>query len=90
MPMDMHQDMEGCCEDELLLKKIEDQQQLTSSKEAPKADYHLLYEAPFAEMTVILVDQAEEIEVNNTGPPDVPEPGLYILYHNLKLPALQS
>lgn len=90
MPMDMHQDMEGCCEDELILKRVEDEQQVAASKEAPKADYHLLYEVPWIEIMSEINSSEEEVQVNNTGPPDKPGPDLFLLYQQLKLPALQS
>lgn len=87
---DMQQSMEGCCEDRWHLEKVDDQQG-GASYQAPVAEYHLLYDSPFYELEVILTHLSEEVEAYNTGPPDRPEPDLYILFQALKLPAdLQS
>ncbi|MCE7993540.1 MAG: hypothetical protein HEP71_16250 [Roseivirga sp.] len=91
MGMEAHKDMEGCCDDEWSLEKVEDDQQVTAGSDAPKTAYHLLYETPLTELTPALISQADEFDVRNTGPPDIPEPGLFILYQSLKIPfALQS
>ena len=91
MSMEMHKDMEGCCDDEWSLEKVEDDQQVSTAQNIPDANYHLLYEVPFNELLSSLVSLEDEIEINNTGPPDIPAPDLFILYHNLKIPsALQS
>ena len=80
-----------CCEDNWSLEKVEDDQQVSDFKSAPDARYHLLYTTTFADLIVNLSGQEEEVEVNNTGPPDISPPDLNILFHNLKLPAaLQS
>ncbi|OEK05712.1 hypothetical protein BFP71_06205 [Roseivirga misakiensis] len=91
MSLEMHQEMEGCCHDELILKKVEDDQQLTTSKTAPDTKYFLLNEAIFNEMVMPIVSSIVEVEVQNTGPPDIKLPDLFILYHSLKIPSdLQS
>lgn len=86
MSMEMHKDMEGCCDDEWVLQKVEDDQQTTAGSDAPKALYHLLYEVPFNEWAPALISQADVLGVRNTGPPDIPEPDLFILYQSLKIP----
>ncbi|MFY0593947.1 HYC_CC_PP family protein [Roseivirga sp.] len=91
MSLEMHQEMEGCCQDELILKKLEDDQQLTTVKIAPDTKYFLLYEASFNELITTSFSSIHEVEVQNTGPPDIEAPNLFILYHSLKIPsALQS
>ncbi len=91
MTMEMHAGMEDCCDDEWALKIVEDDQQASASKETPATAYHLLHEVSFNDFVISTFSQEEDIEVNNTGPPDIPSPNLNILYHNLKLPAaLQS
>ncbi|HEY9117588.1 MAG TPA: hypothetical protein VIN11_07165 [Roseivirga sp.] len=91
MSMDSHQDMDGCCDDQWQLEIIDDEQQSTSFQHAPLTAYHLLYEVPFAEMVSIVLNQKDEVELKNTGPPDVIHPDLYLFYHNLKIPSgLQS
>ena len=83
--------MEGCCDDEWSLEKVEDDQQQVLAKKGPQTKYHLLYETPLAEVTIVVFARELEIEELNTGPPEIPKPDLNILYHNLKLPAaLQS
>jgi len=91
MSLEMHQDMEGCCEDELILRKVEDEQQITSAKQLPATSYNLLYEIHFSEFVAILTSQEDDVEVQNTGPPDDSRPSLFILYNTLKIPsALES
>lgn len=91
MNMDMHKDMEGCCDDEWSLEKVEDDQQVVAGKEVPAAKYHLLHDNPFKELISLLVSQEDEVDTKNTGPPDIVPPDLCILYHSLKIPAaLQS
>jgi len=91
MSIEMHKDMEGCCDNELLLKKVEDDQQISVAKDLPLAEYHLLYEIPFNEFVTSIISEEKVVEVKNTGPPDIPMPGLFILYHSLKIPfVLQS
>ncbi len=91
MTMEMHAGMDDCCDDEWALKIIEDDQQISASSDAPVAVYHLLFEVPFADFEALMLEQQDKIEVNNTGPPDIPKPDLTILYHSLKIPtALQS
>lgn len=91
MAMGMHQGMEDCCDDEWALKIVEDDQQVSVSTDAPLGVYHLLFETPYSDFELLLTSQEDKVEVNNTGPPDIPSPNLNILYHNLKLPAaLQS
>ncbi|GAB5527260.1 MAG: hypothetical protein Roseis2KO_51320 [Roseivirga sp.] len=91
MGMEAHKDMKGCCDDEWELQKVEDDQQVSSGSDAPKASYHLLYETPYNELLPLLAAQTEVQDVRNTGPPDIPEPDLFILYQSLKIPfALQS
>lgn len=90
MSMEMHKEMKDCCDDEWELKKIEDNQQQTISKNLSAVDYHLLYQVPFQDLTVHFFIQDQEIEIKNTGPPDIGSPGLYIRYHSLKIPSLQS
>ncbi len=87
MSMEMHQDMEGCCDDQWGLEIIEDVQQLTSFQDAPLTSYHLLYEVPFSELVTIIIDQQDKVELKNTGPPDIHQPEYYIFYHNLKIPS---
>lgn len=91
MSMEMHEGMEDCCDDEWALKIVEDDQQVTVASDAPSAVYHLLFEIPFADFEASMLDQQDEVEIKNTGPPDIPTPDLTILYHSLKIPAaLQS
>lgn len=86
MSMEMHQNMEGCCDDEWVLQKVEDDQQISLVNEIPVTNYHLLYETPFNEFIALLISQEEDVEVQNTGPPDISIPDLFILYHTLKIP----
>lgn len=89
--MDMHQDMEGCCDDQWQLEIIDDVQQSTAFQDAPLTAYHLLYEVPFSELVSIVLKQKDEVELKNTGPPDIHQPERYLFYHNLKIPSgLQS
>ncbi len=89
--MDMHKDMSDCCDDEWALEKIEDDQQQTGQLSSPETNYHLLYEVPFNEIIASIISIEDEIEINDSGPPDISEPDLYLLFHNLKIPAaLQS
>lgn len=91
MHMDMHQDIEDCCDDEWSLEKIEDDQQISASNKAPKADYHLLYEVPFMELVTLIISQEDDVEHQINGPPDRSTPDRYILFQNIKIPAaLQS
>lgn len=91
MDMHMHADMEDCCDDKWALKIIEDDQQISVSSDVPSAVYHLLFEIPFVDFEALVLAQQDKVEVNNTGPPDIPKPDLTILYHSLKIPAaLQS
>lgn len=91
MGMEAHKDMKGCCDDAWELQKVEDDQQVTPGSDAPKATYHLLYEVALNELVPLLISQADELDVRNTGPPDIREPDLFILYQSLKIPfALQS
>lgn len=87
-----HKGLMPCCEDVWSLEKVEDDQQAGSFKKAPDTRYHLLYAITFSELIVNPVgSQEEELEVNDTGPPDWVPTDLNILFHNLKIPAaLQS
>ena len=86
-----HEGLMHCCEDNWSLEKVEDVQQASSLKKAPDTRYHLLYAITLGELIIDLNSQEEEVEVNNTGPPDLVPPDLNILFHNLKIPAaLQS
>lgn len=87
MSADEHEGLMHCCEDNWSLEKVEDDQQVSDFKSAPDARYHLLYTTAFAELIINFSSQEEEVEVKNTGPPDIVPPDLNILYHNLKLPA---
>lgn len=88
MGMEMEKDTEGCCDDEWILQKVEDDQQVSAEKTLPKATYHLLYEVPLYDWQLTLSQQTDESEIRNTGPPDIPHPDLNILYHSLKIPLL--
>lgn len=91
MSMEMHTDMDHCCDDQWSLKVVDDEQQMTAFQDAPFTNYHLLYEAPFSELVTLIIDQEDEVELKNTGPPDIHQPELYIFFHNLKIPSgLQS
>lgn len=92
MSMAMHQDMEeGCCDDEWALKILEDEQQMSFGSNAPIAVYHLLYETSFNELLFSITLEDDQVEMINTGPPDINEPDLFILHSSLKIPtALQS
>lgn len=91
MSMEMHQDMKDCCKNEWSLEKVEADQQVSLGLELADADYNLLYEIPFNEMVAALITTEEVTLVQNTGPPDISEPDLFILYHSLKIPSdLQS
>jgi len=91
MSMEMHQDMKDCCENEWSLEKVEDDQQVSIGLELADADYNLLYEIPFNEIVASLNTTEEVVLFQNTGPPDISEPDLFILYHSLKIPSdLQS
>lgn len=91
MSMDMHANMNDCCNDQWELKVIDDDQQITAFQDAPFTNYHLLYESPFAELVALIIDLEDEVELKNTGPPDIQQPELYIFFHNLKIPSgLQS
>lgn len=91
MSIDMHQDMEGCCDDQWQLEIIDDVQHSTAFQDTPLTVYHLLYEVPFSELVSLLLEQKDEVELKNTGPPDIHQPELYLFYHNLKIPSgLQS
>ena len=91
MSDEMHEGLMHCCEDNWSLEKVEDDQQASDLKSAPEARYQLLYATTFGELIVSLSGQEEEVEINNTGPPDITPPDLNILFHNLKIPAaLQS
>ena len=86
-----HEGLMPCCEDTWSLEKVEDDQQADSLKKAPDTRYHLLYAITFSELIVNFRSQEEELEVNDTGPPDWVPIDLNILFHNLKIPAaLQS
>jgi len=91
MSMEMHANMDHCCDDQWSLKVVDDDQQITAFQDAPLTSYHLLYETPFVEMVTLIIDQEDEVELKNTGPPDIHQPDLYIFFHNLKIPSgLQS
>ena len=91
MSMDMHADMDGCCDDRWDLKVVDDEQQMSAFQDAPLTNYHLLYETPFIELVTLVNDLKDEVELKNTGPPDPLQPELYLFYHNLKIPSgLQS
>ena len=89
---EQHEGLMPCCEDTWSLEKVEDDQQASSFKKAPDTRYHLLYAITFSELIVNPAgSQEEELEVNDTGPPDLAPTDLNILFHNLKIPvALQS
>ena len=83
--------MKDCCENEWSLEKVEDDQQVSIGLELADADYNLLYEIPFNEIVASLNTTEEVVLFQNTGPPDISEPDLFILYHSLKIPSdLQS
>ena len=87
----MHRDMDGCCDDELVLEIIEDAQLQVASEKAPATHYFLLSAIAFTLITDILENPERDVEVNDSGPPDIIEPERYILFQNLKIPsALQS
>jgi len=91
MSMEMHGDMEDCCDDEWVLEIIEDDQQITTVQNAPLTNYHLLYQSSFAELAILLLDFNNDVECKNSDPPDIQQLELYLFYHSLKLPAdLQS
>lgn len=91
MPMMAHEKAEDCCHDEWLLEKIEDHQQISLFQEISATSYHLLYEVSFKQFEVWLPSQEEDVEAQNTDPPDLQLPSRFILYKSLKIPfALQS
>lgn len=91
MSMDMHADMDHCCDDQWNLEIIDDEQQLTTFQDAPLTNYHLLYETSFSELVVLINKTEDKVELKNTGPPDIRQPELYLIFHNLKIPSgLQS
>ncbi len=91
MSMDMHGMMDDCCDDELVLEIVDDSQQQVLSEEAPAADYSLLYDTAFSLLVDLHSVQENDVELNDSGPPDLGIPDRYILFHNLKIPAaLQS
>lgn len=91
MSMDMHGAMDDCCDDELILEVIEDSQQQVQTEKAPKTVYNLLYTAVQLISIDLDIDQENDRELNDSGPPDIRIPDRYILFHNLKIPApLQS
>ena len=88
--MDMHMDMEDCCDDRWSIEIIDDEQQNTNSLSAPKANYFVLYEVS---LPLILLPEleTESIHVVDNGPPDRTSPPLYLYYNHLKIPSdLQS
>ncbi|MFT6872947.1 MAG: hypothetical protein ACJAVN_001959 [Roseivirga sp.] len=91
MTQAMHEDMPDCCNDEWALEIVEDDQQISVVTDTPIGIYHLLFEVPYSDFELLMTSQEDKVEVNNTGPPDIPAPDLTILYHSLKIPAaLQS
>jgi hypothetical protein len=86
MSMEMHQDMDDCCNDEWSLKKVEDSQQSVSAKGVPVANYFLLAELTFSELPPVQLTSKPKVEIKNTGPPDTSQPELFLLYQNLKIP----
>ena len=91
MSMDMHGAMDDCCDDELVLEVIEDSQQHVQTEKAPKTVYNLLYTAVQLIAIDLDIDQENDTELNDSGPPDIRIPDRYILFQNLKIPApLQS
>jgi len=85
-PMEMHNEQSDCCENEWSLQKVDDSQYASVYLELPETDYNLLYEVPFNEIVASLNTTQEVTLVQNTGPPDISEPSLFILYHSLKIP----
>lgn len=88
MGQEMEQTMDGCCDDEWVLQKVEDDQQVSAGKAIPKTSYHLLSEVLFYDWLPMSAPQVFEDEVRNTGPPDIPKSDLIILYQSLKIPLL--
>jgi len=73
------------------LEIVEDDQQISVGTDTPIGIYHLLFEVPYSDFELLMTSQEDKVEVNNTGPPDIPAQDLTILYHSLKIPAaLQS
>ena len=88
MSTEMHQNMEGCCKDELSLEKIDDSQQV-SVLDAPAPIFHLLYEIPFDGLFSAFNFQQKESNMYRVNdPPPLPKPELFIQYHRLKIPNL--
>lgn len=86
MAMEMHQDMDDCCDDEWSLKKVEDSQHSVAFKDVPATNYFLLAEISFIEFQPIQLVSDSKVEIKNTGPPDTSQPDLFLLYQNLKIP----
>ncbi len=91
MSMEMHTGMDGCCDNEWSLEIIEDDQQITAFQDAPNATFYLLFETSLTEYFLSLTEEQNHNEFNDSGPPDINTPELYLFYHNLKIPSgLQS
>lgn len=91
LSQEMHQQMADCCDDIWSLQKVEDDQQASTVFDSPEANYQLLYEVPFQELVSLLNIEETEVEVKNTGPPDIAAPDLFLRYCSLKIPSdLQS
>ncbi len=91
MEMDMHGMMDDCCDDEMVLEIIEDEQQYVETEKAPETGYFLIYATAFVLLNDLDVEDRLDIVRNDSGPPDIGHPDKYILFHNLKIPAaLQS
>jgi hypothetical protein len=85
-PMSMHDTSSDCCENEWLFEKVDDSQHVSINLELADAEYNLLYEVAFNELVASLKITDAVTVVQNTGPPDITEPDLFILYHSLKIP----
>ena len=89
--MDMHMDMDDCCDDEWSVEIVDDEQQFSNSLTAPKGNYFVLYEVAIPELILDSTDTDSTILVADNGPPDKANPPLYLFYNNIKIPAdLQS
>lgn len=87
MDMDMHMDMDDCCDDEWSVEIVDDEQQLTNSLTAPKANYFVLYELVLPELALETSATDSTIVLADNGPPDKATPPLYLYYSNIKIPS---
>jgi hypothetical protein len=86
MPMMPHEKATDCCHDEWSLERIESDPQISLFQQISDASYHLLYEIPFNQFMVWPPSQEEDVEAQNTDPPDLSLPYRFILYQSLKIP----